>query len=241
MPRPRRSDSDARNRAPGEASAAALDGFYATARGKALAEDVLAFVKTAWGRSAPRTLHFLGFGFPPPALKSWVQSARTFALLTPPFIGPVPWREGGVNKSAVVDEARLAIRESCFDRVLVFHAIEHMDDPVSFLEEIWRVTAPGGRAIFLLPRRGGAFSPSRFKAFLSAKGFMPAGQGGALFGLAGNEKDKPKLCGLFKALNPKSGLFGAAYYLIEAEKRQDDFGAAKVRALKAIRARPIPS
>lgn len=220
--------------------ASAPAALYRTERGKTLAEDVLAFVRDAWGVTVPRNIHLMCFGFPVPGLTDYVKSARTFALLTPSFIGPVPWREGGVNKSAVVDEAKLAVRAGCFDRALVFHTVEHLEDPVSFLEELWRVIAPGGRVIFLLPKGGATLSPFKFKSLLADKGFMPAALGGALFGIGGGP-GKPKAAGLFRSLNPKSGLLGAAYFLIEADKRQDNFGAEKAPGVKAIRARPIPS
>ena len=221
--------------------AAGLASFYKTARGKALAADTLAFVRDAWGKSRPSNLHFMCFGFPPPGLKDFVKRARSFALLTPSVVGPLPWPARGVNQSAMVDEARLALRAGCFDRVLVFHALEHLADPVSFLEEIWLVSAPGGRAIFLVPKGRGLLSPSGFKTFLAGKGFMPAAQAGALFGLPGNDRHKPMLSGLLKALNPKFGHMGAAYCLVEAGKRQDNFGARNLRAVKAAHARPIPS
>lgn len=31
------------------------------------------------------------------------------------------------------------------------HVIEHLRDPLPFMEELWRVTAPGGRALFRCP------------------------------------------------------------------------------------------
>jgi SAM-dependent methyltransferase len=31
------------------------------------------------------------------------------------------------------------------------HVIEHLRDPLPFMEELWRVTAPGGRAVFRCP------------------------------------------------------------------------------------------
>jgi SAM-dependent methyltransferase len=220
--------------------APALAAFYGTGRGKALADDALTFIHGQWGASAPRSLHFLCFGFPAPGLKLFVRSARSFVLLTPSFVGAVPWRSDGLNQSAVVDAARLPVREASFDRALVFHTLEHLDDPVSFLEELWRALAPGGRVIFLLPNAASPFSPRTFKTLLAEKGFLPVAQGGALFGL-GTRSDGPKAASVLRALNPKSGLFGAAFYLIEAEKRQDNLVAARERAPKTIRARPIPS
>ena len=43
------------------------------------------------------------------------------------------------------------IEANSFDVVLVNHVLEHVDDVVGFLSEVWRVTRPGGRIVIQVP------------------------------------------------------------------------------------------
>ena len=43
------------------------------------------------------------------------------------------------------------IAENSFDHVYATHIIEHLDDPKKFLQEIYRILKPGGRAFLATP------------------------------------------------------------------------------------------
>lgn len=45
--------------------------------------------------------------------------------------------------------------DDSFDRVIVLHSLEFTKHITGFLREVWRVTAPEGRATFLIPNRVG--------------------------------------------------------------------------------------
>ena len=49
-------------------------------------------------------------------------------------------------------------RNSSIDRILLVHALEVSDDPAELLREIWRVLAPSGRIIIVLPNRRGPWA-----------------------------------------------------------------------------------
>ena len=44
------------------------------------------------------------------------------------------------------------------DRLIVAHGLESCERPAALFEEIWRVLAPGGKAIFLVPNRAGIWA-----------------------------------------------------------------------------------
>ena len=44
------------------------------------------------------------------------------------------------------------------DRLIIAHGLETCERPAALFEEIWRVLAPGGKAIFLVPNRAGIWA-----------------------------------------------------------------------------------
>jgi SAM-dependent methyltransferase len=84
-----------------------------------------------------RKLH-LGCGRSP--LKGWVNldSARL----------------EGVDVVADLDDCRrtpLPFPDGAFEEFLAMHVIEHLRDPLAFMQELYRVAAPGAKALFRLP------------------------------------------------------------------------------------------
>ena len=68
-------------------------------------------------------------------------------------------------QSALVDEFDLPLLESTVDLALVVHGLELTDSPIEMLQEVWRVMAPQGRLILVVPNRRGlwaAFDSSPF-------------------------------------------------------------------------------
>jgi len=52
----------------------------------------------------------------------------------------------------VGDAQYLPFRDSCFDKVIASHVIEHLDDPIMFLKEVRRILKIGGRLTLILPQ-----------------------------------------------------------------------------------------
>jgi SAM-dependent methyltransferase len=61
-------------------------------------------------------------------------------------------------KSALVDELDLPLLESTIDLALVIHGLELTDAPDEMLKEIWRVLAPPGRMLLVVPNRRGLWA-----------------------------------------------------------------------------------
>jgi len=60
--------------------------------------------------------------------------------------------------SALVDEFDLPLLESVADLILVVHGLELTDSPAEMLDELWRVLAPQGRLILVVPNRRGMWA-----------------------------------------------------------------------------------
>ena len=75
------------------------------------------------------------------------------------------WPTDARNRTALVDEADLPLPDSSIDRVLVAHSLEMAENPADHLAEIWRVLAPNGRVIIVVPNRSGIWSRSETTPF----------------------------------------------------------------------------
>jgi SAM-dependent methyltransferase len=138
--------------------------------------DVLAlrafYYRTKLGRSAQRALQdalrglwpdtrdmtVAGFGFAAPVLRPFLGDARRVIALMPAQQGVMPWPAGAPNVSALVEETRWPLPSGVVDRLIVAHGLETCERPDALLDEIWRVLAPRGQAIFIVPNRSGLWA-----------------------------------------------------------------------------------
>ena len=72
--------------------------------------------------------------------------------------GVVIWPGGGRCSAALVDTQMLPLPDGSVDRLLLAHALEAADRPDALLEELWRITAPEGRIIVIVPSRRGVWA-----------------------------------------------------------------------------------
>jgi SAM-dependent methyltransferase len=100
----------------------------------------------------------MGLGFAAPYLEDCLTDARTCLAFMMARQGVFPWPAEGPVKSALVDEFDLPLLESAVDIALVIHGLEHTDTPEEMLKEIWRVMAPQGRMILVVPNRRGLWA-----------------------------------------------------------------------------------
>ena len=59
---------------------------------------------------------------------------------------------------ALVDAQMLPLPDASIDRLLLTHALEAADRPDALLEELWRITAPEGRVLVIVPSRRGVWA-----------------------------------------------------------------------------------
>ncbi len=130
------------------------------------------YYRTKLGRSAQRALQdalrglwpdtrdmtVVGFGFAAPVLRPFLADARRVMALMPAQQGVMPWPVGAANVSALVEETRWPLASGTIDRLIVAHGLETCDRPDALLDEIWRVLAPRGQAIFIVPNRSGLWA-----------------------------------------------------------------------------------
>src|SRR5437763_16987580 len=72
--------------------------------------------------------------------------------------GVVKWPSARPSLTALVEELDLPLIDAAVDRVLLVHALEMSQDAEAMLREVWRVLAPGGRVLAIIPNRPGAWA-----------------------------------------------------------------------------------
>ncbi len=130
--------------------------YYRTKLGRSAQRALQDALRTLWPETNGMTV--VGFGFATPVLRPFVEDAQRVLALMPAQQGVMRWPVGGPNVSALVEETRWPLETGAVDRLIVAHGLETCDRPDALLDEIWRVLAPRGQAIFIVPNRSGLWA-----------------------------------------------------------------------------------
>ncbi len=134
-----------------------LKAFYdRTSLGRTAQRALRGRVRELWPQT--KGLNVGGFGYAPPVLAPFQSEAKRMISLMPGPQGVLPWPDGAANVSVLCDETRWPLETGFLDRLVVLHGLETTDQQVALLDEIWRVLAPGGRVLFVVPNRSGLWS-----------------------------------------------------------------------------------
>lgn len=169
-----------------------LRAFYHTPLGQAAERSIAAALQAVWQPLSSERL--VGLGHTGRFLDRFAPDAERTILLRPARQGAVRWPHGKPSATALVFEEELPLADSSVDRVLMVHCLEHVEDAAETLGELWRVLAPGGRLIIVVPNRRGVwarldhtpfgagrpYSNGQLARLLRANRFMPTASGTAL-------------------------------------------------------------
>lgn len=107
----------------------------------------------------------MGLGYALPYLQTLVPNTALSLSFMPARQGVIHWPLEQANRSALVDEGDLPLLESTVDLALVVHGLEFADTPLDMLQEVWRVLAPQGRMLLVVPNRRGLWAASERTPF----------------------------------------------------------------------------
>src|SRR6516164_2709806 len=130
-----------------------LRSFYSSRLGVVARRLINRSIRSQWLDTSG--LRVLGVGYPTPYLGLFREEAERCVAFMPAAQGVMKWPTARPTLSALIDERTMPAPDSCFDRILLVHAIEASDDPAALLREVWRALAPGGRIIAVIPNRRG--------------------------------------------------------------------------------------
>lgn len=135
---------------------AELRDFYATPLGQVVRKLVARRIRSLWRAASGDRV--VGLGFATPYLVGYRREALAMAALMPAGQGALVWpREGGVL-SALVEEDKLPLPDASVDKLVAVHCLEAAERVRPLLREIWRVLAPQGSFVLVVPNRRSLWS-----------------------------------------------------------------------------------
>ncbi len=167
--------------------------YYRTRLGRTAQRSIREQVQRMWPDA--RGMNMAGFGFAVPLLRPYLPTARRVVALMPGQQGVMPWPAGMPNVSVLCEEKLWPLENDSMDRLVVLHGLETSEDPIALLDECYRVLAPEGRGLFIVPNRAGLwsrrdatpfgfgrpYSLGQLESMLAAIGLTPKRHTAALF------------------------------------------------------------
>ena len=133
-----------------------LQAFYDSPLGEVSRRLVGRIIRARWQDATGLTVAGLGFG--PPYLDRFKRTAGRCIALMPAHQGVLIWPEKTRCSCALVEAQMLPLPDASVDRLLLTHALEAAERPEALMEELWRITAPEGRVIVVVPSRRGVWA-----------------------------------------------------------------------------------
>jgi len=206
--------------------------YYQTGLGRMAQRAVRGRVLDFWPSLSGMTV--VGYGFAVPLLRPYLGRARRVVSIMPGPQGVMAWPPGQANLSVLADETGWPLPTGTVDRVLVMHGLEASAQPAPLMDEIWRVLAPEGRALLVLPNRSGLWSRRDVTPFghgrpyslrqietqLKKHRFVPERHAAALFSPPSQRRFWLKLSPMWeRAGSAISSHLAGGVLLVEASKR----------------------
>lgn len=208
-----------------------LRAFYSTVLGRIAERAIAAALATLWQDVPGERLVGLGYALP------WLErfgtrAERVFAFM-PAGQGAVRWPAEGFCASALVFDEELPLPDASVDRILLVHALEHAESPVETLKELWRVLAPNGRLVIVVPNRRGIwarfehtpfgtgrpFSGGQIASLLRETNFTPGASADALFFPPSRRRWMLRFHRLFERAGRALWPIFSGVLVVEAQKR----------------------
>jgi SAM-dependent methyltransferase len=224
------------------------DFYYRSQLGRAAQKGVRDRLVARWGNVAG--LSVAGYGFAVPLLRPFLDKAERIVSLMPAPQGVIPWPNDGANHSVLCDEARWPLANDSIDRMVMMHGLETCEHPQALLDEAHRVLSPHGRALIIVPSRGGLwarndatpfgfgrpYSRRQIERLLADSGFACTGHTSALFFPPSGRRFWLRSARTLERLGTKWGLERmGGVLMVEAMRRE----TATPRGLPATRRRPL--
>jgi len=143
-----------------------LQSFYEEPIGQVVRRAIFRRVREAWPEI--RGLRLLGYGYSLPYLRPFVTEAERVAAYVP---AQFEIETADLRFVAIGEEDAWPFADSLFDRILVVHGLECAESVRSLLRQTWRVLAPEGKIICIVPNRLSLWSQLEYSPFATGRPF----------------------------------------------------------------------
>lgn len=133
-----------------------LRDFYASPLGGVVRRTVQSRIRERWSSVKADTV--VGLGFATPYLAGFRKDAKRMAALMPVRQGALVWPRDGGTLCALTEEDKLPLLDASVDKLLAVHCLENAERVRPMLREMWRVLAPQGSLIIIVPNRRGVWA-----------------------------------------------------------------------------------
>lgn len=100
----------------------------------------------------------LGLGFATPYLRFALGRAERVLAFMPGRQGASAWPREGPSCTVQCDPLEMPLSDAAIDLTIAVHALEHIADAEELMRELWRITAPNGHVLIVVPRRRGIWA-----------------------------------------------------------------------------------
>lgn len=132
--------------------------FYQSALGRKTANILRKKLRLFWPEKLGLDQKLVGVGFPTPYLQHDF-GGTSFAVMSATQ-GVIRWPNHAPNRTVLSEDYILPFAEHSLDRLVFVHAIENAEYLRELMHEAWRVLAPNGRVILIVPNRAGVWARS---------------------------------------------------------------------------------
>lgn len=128
-----------------------LRDFYVTPLGLIVRRLLMHRIRARWRNVEGQTI--IGLGFATPYLGAFRGEAKRLGAFMPMQQGALAWPHDGPRQAVLVEEDELPLSDSSVDKLIAIHCLEAAERVQPLLREMWRVLAPQGKLILVVPSR----------------------------------------------------------------------------------------
>ena len=222
-----------------------LRAFYSSPLGTIARRILSGRIRSCWRRVDGQVV--IGLGFAAPYLGSFRAEAKRLGALMPAAQGALVWPASGAIHTVMVEEETLPLPDNSVDRLLAVHSLELAERTRPLLREMWRVLAPEGRLLLIVPHRRGIwarfdatpfghgqpYSRAQLERILQESLFSPFGWSSALYMPPAGRRVVVRWSGVFERLGARLWPGFAGVLIVEARKElMAPIGGGLVRAAR---------
>ena len=145
-----------------------LADFYEAPIGQLARRMISRQVRVLWPSAKGSCV--LGYGFAVPYLRPYLADAERVVAVMPAQQGVLAWPQER-SLTVLSDEDALPFPDAFFDRILVIHGLEGADATRPMLRQLWRVLAPEGRLLLIVPNRASLWAQLERSPFALGRPF----------------------------------------------------------------------